>query len=73
MVKFSRPEGVPLSSKVGPVVITLLRKYPVVVGYRERMHMFWKEEGMFDGKEQRLLDQKWEIVRKRWFLDLELN
>ena len=73
MVKFSRPEGVPLSSKVGTVVIALLRNYPVVVGYIERMHMFWKEKGMFDGKEQRLLDQKWEIVRKRWFSDLELN
>ena len=43
------------------------------MGYIERMHMFWKEKGMFDGKEQRLLDQKWEIVRKRWFSDLELN
>ena len=46
---------------------------PEVVGYRERMHMIWKEKGMFDVKEQRLLDQKWQIVTKKWFSDLELN
>ena len=28
---------------------------------------------MFDVKEQRLLDQKWHIVTKKWFSDLELN
>ena len=37
------------------------------------MHMIWKEKGMFDVKEQRLLDQKWQIVTKKWFSDLELN
>ena len=31
---------------------------PEVVRYIERMHMIWKEKGMFDVKEQRLLDQK---------------
>ena len=46
---------------------------PKVVGYRERMYMIWKEKGMFDVKEQRLLDQKWQIVTKKWFSDLELN
>ena len=35
--------------------------------------MIWKEKGMFDVKEQRLLDQKWQIVTKKWFSDLELN
>ena len=35
--------------------------------------MVWKEKGMFDVKEQRLLDQKWQIVTKKWFSDLELN
>ena len=28
---------------------------------------------MFDVKEQRLLNQKWQIVTKRWFSDLVLN
>ena len=31
---------------------------PEVVGYIEKMHLIWKEEGMFDAKEQRLLDQE---------------
>ena len=35
--------------------------------------MIWKEKGMFDVKEQRLLDQKWQIVTKKWFSNLELN
>ena len=46
---------------------------PEVVGYIERMHMFCREKGMFDVKEQRLLDQKWQIVTKKWFSDLKLN
>ena len=46
---------------------------PEVVGYIEKMHMIWKEYGMLDVKEQRLLDQKWQIVTKKWFSDLELN
>ena len=44
-----------------------------VVGYIERIHMFWKEKGMFDVKEQGLFDQKWQIVTRKWFSDLELN
>ena len=43
------------------------------MGYIEKMHMIWKEYGMLDVKEQRLLDQKWQIVTKKWFSDLELN
>ena len=43
------------------------------MGHRERMHMIWKEKGIFDIKEQRLLDQKWQIFTKRWLSDLELN
>ena len=46
---------------------------PEVVGCRERMHMIWKAKGILDVKEQRLLDQKWQIVTQKWFLDLELN
>ena len=46
---------------------------PEVVGYRERMHMIWKEKGMFDVKEQRLLDQKWQIVTKKVVLRFKLD
>ena len=35
--------------------------------------MIWKVKGMFDVKEQRLLNQKRYIVTKKWFPDLELN
>ena len=35
--------------------------------------MIWKEKGIFDVKEQRLLNQKWQIVTKKKFSDLELN
>ena len=31
---------------------------PEVVGYRERIHVTWKEAGIFDVKEQQLLYQK---------------
>ena len=37
------------------------------------MYMIWKEKGMFDVKEQRLLDQKWQVSTKKWFSDLQLN
>ena len=46
---------------------------PEVDGHIERMYMIWKEKGMCDVKEQRLLDQKWQIVTKKRFSDLELN
>ena len=35
--------------------------------------MIWKEKGMFDIKEQQLLDQKWQIVAKKGFSALKLN
>ena len=35
--------------------------------------MIWREKGMFDVKEQRLLDQKWQVVTKKWFSDLDFN
>ena len=35
--------------------------------------MIWKVKGMFDVKEQRLLNQKRYIVTKKQFSDLELN
>ena len=44
-----------------------------IVGYIERIHVIWKERGMFYVKEQQFLDQKWEVITKKWFSDLELN
>ena len=60
--------------EINPIVMECYySSSPEVVGYIERMHMIWKEKGMFDVEEQRLLDQKWQIVTKKWFSDLELN
>ena len=41
------------------------RGNPEVMGYIERMHFIWKEKEMFDVKQQRLLDQKWRIVKEK--------
>ena len=57
----------------GIVMECYYRSNPEAVGYRDRVHMIWKEKRMFDVKEQRLLDQKCKIVTKKWFSDLELN
>ena len=57
----------------GIVMECYYRSNPEAVGYRDRVHMIWKEKKMFDVKEQRLLDQKCKIVTKKWFSDLELN
>ena len=57
----------------GIVMACYYRSNPEAVGYRDRVHMIWKEKRMFDVKEQRLLDQKCKIVTKKWFSDLELN
>ena len=43
---------------------------PEVVGYIERECI---KKGMLDVKDQRLLDQKWQILTKKWFSALELN
>jgi len=37
------------------------------------MHKFWVEKGMFPVTEQRLLDQKNNILKKNWLTDLELE
>ena len=44
-----------------------------IVGYIERIHVIWKERGMFYVKEQQFLDQKWEVITKKGFSDLQLN
>ena len=46
---------------------------PSVVGYRERMHESRKLKGMFEISEQRLMDQKRQIEKKRWLSDIELE
>ena len=45
---------------------------PKKIGYRKRMHNFWIEEGMFVITEQRLVDQKSQIIKKKWLSELEL-
>ena len=42
-------------------------------GYRKRMHAIWNEKGMFNVTEQRLVDQKKNILKKKWLSDLELE
>ena len=42
-------------------------------GYRKRMHVIWNEMGMFNVTEQRLVDQKINILKRKWLSDLELE
>ena len=42
-------------------------------GYRKRIHVIWNEMGMFNVTEQRLVDQKNNILRRKWLSDLELK
>ena len=90
-VKVSRPAGVPLVGRIGPVVIELLlttrrtwSQNRVVMqcyyrseygrnGYRKRMHAIWNNMGMFNVTEQRLVDQKSNILKIKWLSDLELE
>ena len=37
------------------------------------MHAIWNEKGMFNVTEQRLVDQKNNILKKKWLSDLELE
>ena len=37
------------------------------------MHATWNEIGMFNGTEKRLVDQKNNIVKRKWLPDLELE
>eukprot|EP00112_Aurelia_sp_Birch-Aquarium-sp1_P001587 Seg1172.17 transcript_id=Seg1172.17/GoldUCD/mRNA.D3Y31 product="hypothetical protein" protein_id=Seg1172.17/GoldUCD/D3Y31 len=49
------------------------RSNPKVIGSRKRMHNLWKDMGMFQMTEQRLLGQKAQIIKKKWLTDLELE
>ena len=42
-------------------------------GYRKRMHRCWREKEMFPVTEQRLMDQKNNIMKTKWLSDLELE
>lgn len=42
-------------------------------GYRKRMHDLWKNKGTLDITEQRLIDQKAQIIKKKWLSDVELE
>ena len=42
-------------------------------GYRKRMHELWKRKGTFDITEQRLIDQKANIIKKEWLSGIELE
>ena len=43
------------------------------IGYRKRMHSIWTSNDMFPVTEQRLLDQKNQIIKKQWLSSLELE
>ena len=49
------------------------RSEPRKIGYRKRMHQLWIDREMFPVTEQRLLDQKSQIVQKQWLSRLELE
>ena len=49
------------------------RSNPKKIGYRKRMHNLWIEQGMFTITEQRLIDQKSQIIKKKWMSDIELE
>ena len=40
---------------------------------RKRMHVIWNEMRMFNLTEQRLVDQKNNILKRKWLSDLELE
>ena len=42
-------------------------------GYRQRMHAIWRDKGMFNITEQRLVDQQSQIRKKQRLTKLELE
>ena len=55
------------------VMECLYNSNPKKIGYRKRMHNLWIEHGMFVITEQRLVDQKSQIIKKKWLSELELE
>ena len=48
------------------VMTCYYQSQPGVRGYRQRLHAFWKEKGLFQAGEQRLCDQVRTIQKKGW-------
>ena len=46
---------------------------PSRFGYGKRMHNLWKKMNMFAVSQQRLIDQKNQIIKNQWFSKLELE
>jgi hypothetical protein len=46
---------------------------PDELGYRQRMHRLWIENGGFNIDEQRMADQVRNIIKRKWFTDEELE
>ena len=42
-------------------------------GYRKRIHAIWNKMGMFNVTEQTLVDQKNNILKRKWLPDLDLE
>ena len=42
-------------------------------GYRKRIHAIWNKMGMFNVTEQTLVDQKNNILKRKWLSDLDLE
>ena len=52
------------------VMICYYQSQPGVGRYRQRLHAFWKEQGLFQVGEQRLCDQVRMIQKKGWLSQL---
>ena len=55
------------------VMTCYYQRQPGVRGYRQRLHAFWKEKGLFQVGEQRLCDQVRMIQKKGWLSQLQLK
>ena len=55
------------------VMTCYYQSQPRVRGYRQRLHAFWKEKGLFQVGELRLCDQVRMIQRKGWLSQLQLE
>ena len=46
---------------------------PKKFGYRKRIHNLWIEQGMSLITEQKLVDQKSQIIKRKWLSEVELE
>ena len=49
------------------------RSKPKIKEYRQRLHAMWRDKGMFNITEQKLMDQQRQIRKKQWLTKLELE